>query len=238
LAVCSLAKGYPVKASACKYDQFKAPACTPQVVKVNFAALGAGSSVQGPGTVVPGLDIEVPGGLGATEALVPGVNPAAYGAGPGNTVINGGLDSRGGFSDTNAVKNETPHHYVFSFANPISRFSLRMMDFGDYNPTKAEDHLVKFTAYDKIGVVYSDILQYKSDTATTGPTKSWDPDYGDLQTTGDALKALNSTLPKNPGRWTWLVTGQGILKVELQMFVGHDPYTAFDSLSYTPSSCP
>ena len=240
LAVCSLAKGYPVKASACKYDQFKVK-CVPQVVNADFAVLGDGAPVGGWDTVEPGLDIQSDNAPSELKVILEGSNdPIAYGAGVNEATQNGGVDKvRGGFTDTYAVGHKQAHHYFFTFTQPISKFSLRMLDFGDFNPQKATNHLVTVKAYDTTSrsssrvAVDWDKLEYTSDDGI-GPTSS--NLYGNLQISGDALMAA-SLPPQQPGLWTWSVSGQGIMEVELEQGVGFDPYSGFDLLSYTVS-CP
>ena len=249
LAICSLVKGYPVKASACKYDQFKvtATACVPQVQSANFAVYPPSTSVKGMDKVVTGLDIESLDTTHEVEVIAPDVLPKAYDAGSGT--INAGLDPGfGGFSDVTAAganpgKPGAVHHYIFNFAKPVSNFTLRMLDFGDFNPPVngqfATDHSVTIQAFsDRIGssnaLVDQQSLQYSTKCETKDPMNPTCSDlYGDLQITGDAVLSAGG----KPGNWIWHVSGPGILMVKLDEGMGFDPNIGFDLLSFT-TTCP
>jgi hypothetical protein len=74
-------------------------------------------------------------------------------------------------------------------------------------------------------------LSYRSN-GEKSPGES--PEYGDLWcSTGDAINAEEG----EPGNWTWHVEGTGITRVELVFGPGFDPYTGFDTLSFT-TECP
>jgi hypothetical protein len=149
-------------------------------------------------------------------------------------VRNGGLAAEGGFSDMDAVGSlyvspQIPfsvHEYAFYFEGAtVSEFSLRMLDFGDYNPDRVPYHLVEMIATNASNdEVASQFLEYMSDLTTTPRTS----DYGDLACdTGDA-----STIDGNPGNWKWEVSGTGITKITLTFPEGYDPYIGFDTLCF------
>jgi hypothetical protein len=147
----------------------------------------------------------------------------------GDSVNNAGIADGGGFSDMKAVKADAPHSYTFSFEGvTISRFTLRMLDFGDWNPSVAKHHKVEMIAYDsESSQVSRQILEYDT-LADNTPNESSSPDYGNLQcNTGDA-----SAESDYPGNWTWNVLGEGITQVTLTFPDGYDPYIGFDSLCF------
>jgi hypothetical protein len=326
LAICSLANGYPVKASDCKYDEFKVtkanPSATPTktakptesvdcdhdggtnptdddctptptatatntptvtptntptntptdtptatatntptetptntptptptsnscttVESANFLSVGANSSVQGLGKVATHLNISALNAADSVVSVATNSTPVVYGAGTGNAIPNGNLDATlGGFSDVTVQSAKQPHHYIFTFGGQtVSRFTLRMLDFGDFNPSKvngqyATNHIVTMKAYDASGAVVSQQTLSYTSSAEVSPSTS--NKYGNLQISGDAIRSA-SLGGQQPGLWTWLVTGQGIVKVTLDQGVGYDPFVGFDHLSYTiTTGCP
>jgi len=178
--------------------------------------------VEGMGVVAPGLNIDA---RGTAIKVVEGQEPIAYGAGIGNAILNGGMFPGGGFTDEETRLARVPHMFTFTFDQGItvSQFSVRMLDFGDWNPTSASSTYGSMTAYNANGTVVS--KQELSYTATNYNS----PQYGNLAVTGDALRSA----PGDPGNWTWKVTGSGIVKVVLEFGVGYDPLIALDVLSFT-----
>jgi len=209
------------------YIEYQEP---PEDVCIDFSALNPGDSVEGLDTVSLGLEIDAVGGNAVV--LMPGdVTAVTYGApNGGSSIKNGCMDSTGGFADADVNR---IHYYVFTFdGKSVSEFSLHMLDFGDYNPTRSTEHLVTMTAYDALGgEVNSDTLEYTSSSA--GNPRANGSNVGDLYLTGDACNAL----PGEPGNWTWEVSGSGIVKVELVVNKGIDPNIAFDNLCFT-IECP
>jgi len=206
--------------------------CVPEKECVYFCALEPGTSVEGLGTVHEDLNIQAPGDV---VKVAEGVAPAVYGApnGPGS-IWNGGMDPNcGGFSDITAQSNQVAHDYTFTFANgvSVSEFSLHMLDFGDWNPSKSRSHVATMTAYDADDNVVDEMtLEYNSDGQGN---PRWSDNYGDLWFSGDAVSASEG----QPGNWTWTVSGTGIVRVELDFGAGYDPNIAFDSLCFT-IECP
>jgi hypothetical protein len=195
------------------------PVCTPVVVTANFSQIAVGGSIEGLGAVAPNLNIDA---IGTAVHVVQGAAPAVYAS---NGIVNGGMVSGGGFGDPSRGPGREAHQYTFTFAQgtTVSNFSLRMLDFGDFNPTANTSHLVTMTAYNASNfVVSSQQLSY----TTVGTTS---PQYGNMFVAGDAIAAQ----PGQPGNWTWNVSGSGIARVVLEFGLGHDPNIGFDTLTFT-----
>ena len=207
-------------------------ACPSVSVVADFSRVSVGSPIEGFGVVAPYLNIDA---KGTAIMIQPGQDPFQYRAtGTGTPIVNGGIDPTGGFGDSRTQQRGQPHRYTFTFAPGISvnDFSLRMLDFGDLNPTLATNHMVTMKAYNSAKqVVTEQILSY-----TTDPERLPDnsPQYGNLQLSGDATGAT----PGQPGNWNWHVTGTGIVKIVLEFGEGHDPNVGFDSLRFTTEDCP
>ncbi|MCI0551606.1 MAG: hypothetical protein L0287_11680, partial [Anaerolineae bacterium] len=110
------------------------PVCTPIVVTADFSQVSIGQPIEGLGVVVPGLNIDA---QGTAVRLQQGVAPVLYNAtGTGVLTPNGGIGPRGGFSDITVLQTPQAHLYTFTFASgtSVSNFSLRQLDFGDWNP--------------------------------------------------------------------------------------------------------
>ncbi len=206
-------------------------------VHVDFAGMAAGASVRGPGVVHPFLTI------GATNDVVVIRDqefPAAYAANLGDVpnVVNACLAASGspaGFSDLGAgtfTPDTRLHDYRFSFAPgvTVSEFSVRMLDYGDFNPFHATSHAVTLVAYDTAGnVVDRHQLAYTSDAGVAPRSGS----AGDLRITGDACTAE----PGEPGNFTFRVAGHGIATVAISYAGGPagrptDPIIAFKDLQF------
>ena len=241
MAICSLAKGYPVRARDCKYDAFKirnaaptptpTPVCKPKTETANLSLVALGASVEGLGKVAPDLDINA---QNTALKVLSGVDPLAYvGNGPNGPVENGGIGPDGAFTDYQAHLNKQAHHYTFTFSPGVSvtEFTLRMLDSGDWNPTLSTQHLVEFRAYNASDVVVATETVSYTTPAEIRPSSS--DKYGDLNVTGDAMTASEG----EPGKWTWQVKGTGIVKVKLDFGVGYDPNLALDGLSFI-TECP
>jgi len=197
--------------------------CEPVIVIADFSQVNAGDSVEGLGKIAPGLNIDA---KGTAIKISESIEPDAYGApNTGTSLINGGLDFNGGFSDLSAGQNKEAHQYTFTFEQgvSVSKFSLHMLDFGDYNPSQSKSHYVSMTAYNAANSVIS-----KQELVYTTPTGRTSPQYGDLSITGDAKTAKLG----EPGNWMWNVKGVGITKVVLDFGEGFDPKVGFDLLAY------
>ena len=237
LAVCSLdgklkpAKfGKPgVSPSDCKFDAFKIKISTPLIcqpadVTAVFSQVAVGSSIEGMGVVAPNLNIDA---KGTAVTISAGLLPALYEDNSG--VINGGVPSGGGFSDKTTQQAHQAHQYTFTFAagTSVSRFSLHMLDLGDFNPSLDSSHYVSMIAYNTNGTAVStQEISYTSPRASN-PTSS--NLYGNLLITGDAATAS----PGQPGNWSWDVSGTGIVKIVLDFGAGFDPNIGFDTLTFT-----
>jgi hypothetical protein len=192
----------------------------------NFSTIATGSSIEGMGAVVPGLNIDA---IGTAVKVAEGVVPGVFGAPNANPIRNAGLNPNGGFSDLVTKTALQAHQYTFTFAPgaSITKFSLHMLDFGDFNPDGNLNHYASMTAYNANNVVVS-----KSELSYTATAALISPQYGDLSITGDYITAS----PGQPGNWTWEVFGPGIVKIDLSFGVGYDPNIAFDTLNFCPQA--
>jgi hypothetical protein len=205
--------------------------CQPKVVNADFSPVTVGQSVEGMGAVAPGLNIDA---KGTASKIQPGVEPTIY-ISPNNvpTAVNAGIVANGGFTDYTTKVAGQAHQYTFTFASgmTVSNFSVRMYDFGDYNPTYSTNHYASMIAYNAQGAeVARHELSYTT-PAVLSPTSS--NSYGNLQVSGDATQAL----PGQPGNWTWNVSGEGIVRIVLSFGEGYDPNIGFTLLSYTTTDC-
>ncbi len=195
--------------------------CPPVTVRANFSQVNAGETIEGFGVVAPYLNIDA---KGLAVMIQPGQDPFQYRAtGTGTAIVNGGIDPAGGFGDSVTQSAGQPHRYTFSFAPGISasEFSLRMLDFGDLNPTLATNHSVTMRAYNSANqVVGQQVLSYTTTAVRLPP---------EMTLAGDATGAV----PGEPGNFNWHVTGNGIVKVILEFGEGYDPNVGFDGLAYS-----
>ena len=196
------------------------------MVVADFSQIAVGQSVEGMGVVAPDLNIDA---IGTAVKIMEGVDPAAYGSPNGAPIKNGGLVPGGGFSDIETHLARQAHQYTFTFAPGVSasHFSLRMQDYGDWNPTRSTYHHVSATAYDINGFIVSRQEINYTTLADAFPTSS--SGFGDVSITGDAVTAS----PGDLGNWTWNLSGTGIVKVVLEFGAGYDPALGLDLLSYT-----
>jgi len=202
---------------------------TGEQICADFTKVEEGNSVEGFGKVAEHLNIDAT--VGEAKKIEEYGTAGAYGAPNAacnkTPILNGGLDPvYDGFSDLAAKDAKSAHSYDFWFDAPITEFSLRMLDFGDYNPTRATTHHAEMKP-SYLGVYgTSEILSYNSD-GLVNPKIS---DYGNLTCgTGDAKDAISG----EPGNYTWQVSAEGIDKVELVFGTGHDPNIGFDTLCFT-----
>jgi len=196
--------------------------CTPTVVAADFNRVPVGGSVEGLNAVAPGLNIKA---KATAIHIVQGAAPAIYGsAAAGQSPINGGMVAGGGFSDQITQVALQAHQYTFTFAPGLSinNFSLRMLDYGDFNPTSSTSHLVTMTAYNASNVA---VDTHQLSYSTVGNNSSL---YGNMLVAGDARAAI----PGQPGNWIWNVSGSGIVRIVLEFGVGFDPNIGFDTLTF------
>jgi hypothetical protein len=203
-------------------------------IYLDFNSLPTGSSVEGWGAIHPYLNISTTTGgavvIGEVET------PTSYGAPSPENFSNGCIGAPGsvtpvlgrgkGFGDLGKV-----HSYTFSFSNEvkITRFAVRVLDFGDYNPSRATYHEIRLTALDVNGnVLNSDILSYESDG-------NKNPDWSTLSNTmGEAADACMGA-DGQPGNRRFVVTGGDIAYVTLN-FAGLDPNIGMDNIEFDYSS--
>lgn len=207
-------------------------------VTADFSKVGVGESVEGMGKVAPNLDIKARRlAVRVAQAQGSQIYLAPNGKKPGlpgpyySRVANGGLVGEGGFSDLQTQDLGQAHEYTFNFAQPVSNFSLHMLDYGDLNSTRSVDHLVTLVAYDANGNEIPGIRQELTFTSDPELAPDNSNKYGDLWFSGDAVSAQLG----EPGNWTWNISAAGIRRIVLSFPVGHDPNVAFDLLSFTLS---
>ena len=213
------------------------PPVPPQSICMDFNQLEPGESVEGLGTLYPGLNIV---SSGDAVAIREGVKPpGAYGApspiaNMGPSITNQGVGDFGGFVDI--TKN---HNYQFFFAEnrSVKYFALNMLDFGDYNPMHATNHEVTLVAYNSQDqIVSTDQLSFTSDSAGNPTSGS----AGNLQITGDAVSAVYG----EPGNYIFEVSGSDIVRLDLlfsnnvQDGAASDPKIGFAVLCFEPEKIP
>lgn len=193
---------------------------------------------------MPGEEVSTVGNLtidaktadGTTEILAPGKQPATYGAPNGaNSLSNGCLDfETWGFANVEASGSD-PQNFDFTFTNPVSSFSLRMLDYGDFNPERETHHKVSMVAFDSDdNMVDSQVLEHYTD-GSVNPKKAW-ADAGKTTLLFDTLFEQGDACDAEagePGNYRWQVSGPGIERVELRFEGGYDPNLAFDDLCYS-----
>ncbi len=206
----------------------------------DYGDFAPGDSIEGEGAVMPGLTIDA---VGTAVKISEGQVPDVYGApnngscdvSPYDYPTNGCLDPNGGFSDDETQNAVSAHFYTFAFDHAVHEFSLRMLDFGDFNPTLATDHLVEMKAYNGLVEVDTEVLSYTSPPQQNPRSSDL---HGDMTCpvdsqdggTGDACSAP----PGSPGNYLWEVhSDEGISRVTLEFGVGYDPKTGFDHLCTT-----
>jgi hypothetical protein len=213
-------------------------------VQVGFAqpAIEAvpGRSVVGLGLLPerPDLFIHDSGGNDVVEIVV-GESPAAYGANiPSPNYPNACLlDDGAGIADVGAPgqgATSKNHAYTFTFAAGVSvgRFSIVLLDWGDFLPFgENPDHRSEVTVrgYDAVGeVVDSETLGFTTSNAAKNGRIT--PEFGNLTVSGDACTARWG----EPGRHEFVVTGPGIVRVELRFRdrASMDPNVALDRIQY------
>jgi hypothetical protein len=175
----------------------------------------AGLSVVGSNLVAAGLTVEQSGGNDVVRIQAEQF-PSAYGANLNGVlnVINACAIPGGGLADLGSGDYSPPtkkHEYVFEFAEPVKKFQIGVLDWGDYLPFGACPNnycSMVMTAYAGDEVVGTSEMGFH----TTGTkAKRVTDEYGDLQTTGDACLAAEG----QPGRFVIGVNGRGITKVTL-----------------------
>ena len=193
------------------------------LVEVDFATLNLspGESVVGVGKIADQLIIGDSGG-NDVQFLVEGEEPAAYGSIPvGQTapVINACMPNGVGFADLNPNNLERNHEYDFTFTDEqtVSMFSVGIADWADYLPFGANDdgiYALTLTGYDADGnVVDSDTYAFESPDSGFARRAIIDGELVDLVNgAGDACRAA----PGEPGTYTFVVEGTGIVEVELR----------------------
>ena len=210
-------------------------------VRVSFDGKAAGASVVGAGAVHPLLEIGYSDGndVFAIEELV---SPVAYGAqkfGVQN-VANANIatpQSARGFADLGSgdfSPRTKKHQYVFTFASgvSVSRFSVRMLDWGDFLPNGANAdgrYAMVMSGFNATGqVVAMDEIAFTSAGSQVNGRIS--NEYGNLAQSGDAGTAEDG----QPGNVVLQVTGPGIVRVTVSPLDHQsiDPHIGFNELQF------
>ena len=179
---------------------------------VDFSNFSEGVSVEGFGAVHPALNIQTVGTMG-TAVVIKENSDQARSAYRSNEIYNNGIGELGGFAEL-VTNEDQPARLKYQFLIKegyfVRSFSIQMLDFGDLNPSGATDHSVTLVAYSLTSQVDDDPLTFTSDDAKK-PTSG---DAGNLQETGDAIKAK----PGDPGNYTFNVSSSNddIVHLELQ----------------------
>lgn len=199
---------------------------------ISFSALASGASMEGVGTVDPRLTIATTNGMG--QVIRQGSANVRYNWNGAASQDNGGIIPSGGFADMDPGL--TRHDFVFvpNGGLLITSFSVRMLDFGDYNPYSGTASAARVVGLDASStVVASDTISFTHD-ATANPTVG---SLGNPQVTSDATAA-----PGSPGNYTFNISAPNIARVEFQFLhnsaqvlttIPSDPNIGFDSLDVT-----
>jgi hypothetical protein len=197
-----------------------AAAALVQVTTAGAAPAAPGESVVGQGKL-PGAPELIVGQSGGNDviAVAAGVPPAAYGSGPAGASVPNGCLPAGGFVDQGSAAEgfsttSRRHQYSFSFpaGTTVSRFALRLSDWGDFLPNGAAPSGIlaaMLTGYDAGGNPVA-TSTFSIHSTSGAPTNRPSSDYGNLGVTGDACSAADG----DPGNAGFAVTGQGIARVE------------------------
>lgn len=201
----------------------------PEPTCVNFSRLGPGATVEGLGVLQPNFDISTSGNA---VVVLSDASPKAYDAPNDNAarVRNGNIGLLGGISDIERV-----HDYAFNFTNGmmVNLFSLRMMDFGDWNPNLATEHEVTLVGLDGNGaVVDSDSIAFKTAAARM-------PRRGEINGApfNPYLQADAMAAPGQLGNYRFELRGEGIVRVEMRFNNNVVPNTPSDPLFALQEVC-
>lgn len=185
------------------------PPPPPPAECADFSALPAGASAEGLGTVLPGLNITT---SGDAIVVLERDAPEAYASPnePASRVRNGNVGPLGGVWDVDGE-----HDYVFTFEEGVTvdEFTLRALDFGDWNPYFAKATEISLVAYDGDGnVVDTDTLAFSFEPRLMPQTGMYLGKAFNPYLAADATTAI----PGEPGNYRFEVKGEGIARVELQ----------------------
>ncbi|MCG3125291.1 MAG: hypothetical protein CHACPFDD_00109 [Phycisphaerae bacterium] len=171
---------------------------------ISFAAIPPNGSVEGLGTVDARLNIQTSHGLAQVER--PGSSNSTYGWNGAPPTQNGGMDPDGGFADTD--RDNALFDVAFTFAPGVaaSDFSIRMLDFGDFNPYEGTLSVATLRAMNAANVVVATQTLSFTHDADINPTSG---SAGNLQITGDATAA-----PGDPGNFVFSLSAPRISRVE------------------------
>ena len=197
-----------------------------------------GNSIEGPNTLYDGLTVISSSGKGV--AFAEGSEPAMFMApNEGNVVAQGCTNASYAFADAAALASRShDFQFIFTDGNTVPTFSIRMLDYGDYNPAGATEHSASLVAYNLAGTeIDRDTLAYTSSPDSLPRDGNGAP--GDLYYSGDACSAA----PGQPGNYTFTVAAEGIARLALEFshngepaYRVSDPDIAFADICF-PSLC-
>jgi len=177
-----------------------------------------GNSIEGADVLYDGLTVTSSSGQGV--AYSEGSEPIMFTApNEGNVVAQGCTNAGYAFADSAATASRAhDFEFLFTDGNTVPTFSVRMLDYGDYNPAGATEHSASLVAYNAAGVeIDRDTLSYSSTPDSLPRDGNGAP--GDLYYSGDACSAA----PGQPGNYTFTVTAENIVKVALEFSHNGDP---------------
>ncbi len=186
---------------------------------VDFSTYNAGESIEG---VLLNDFVTITSGNQDTMAVHNSNSPISYTTNNGN-VLNGCLPKTEGFSDMKKSFSD----YRIDFKEPVTEFSIKMFDYGDFNYYQTKNHKVVVRAFtaDDVEVAVDDLTFKTKNKKKTGGTIVG---IGPQKKVGDACAAKNG----QPGRYTFSVLGDEISYVIIDFVVGTDPNVAFGELEY------
>lgn len=180
---------------------------------IDFNNYAQGQSAEIPNAIYPGLTISTSGGLGVV-AYQGGIISTYISTNKDKTPL-GCLDV--GLLDARKKVNRD-NQFTFEFTeDPVSNFSLKLADYGDYNPGKATSHYAALVAYDAFGrEIMRDEISHTTKKPTPAPTPAQrslnlSTNRKTLGAAGDYCLAQEG----EPGNYTFTVRGDAIAKVEL-----------------------
>jgi hypothetical protein len=125
-----------------------------------------------------------------------------------------------------------PQEFTVTFGNRrVQSFKILMVDYGDWNPTRQLDHQVFLRGFENgVEVAVPHVIDYDTDDTKMVPRYCTDLGY-DLKTEADASACLQSGIGHSHIQVHAPPGSTGLDRIELQMGVGYDPNSAFDSLN-------
>ncbi|GAB4141337.1 MAG: hypothetical protein Fur0024_3350 [Patescibacteria group bacterium] len=133
---------------------------------IDFSKFSAGTSIEGQNKISDFLTIKTSTGKG--KIVKEGIIPQAYIVPKRSRYYktNGCLNS--GFADIgNASEKQHSYEFIFSEGIEVNNFSLKLLDYGDWNPFGAKNSSVKMVGFNKNGeIVATEGFDFNSKTRT------------------------------------------------------------------------